>query len=193
MRSCLSANEVLNKVRVRIALNYLLNRADALGLSIPGSEPSYRNYFSTIVGYSGLHGIRANDSKTALRALVRRHALLAAYLDAVNRIDGPNHCRRAAELRLVHRPRRDLPACRVVQFPQRAPSRAGEASPTERPASERFGAKQRGVVQTSNPTGWKWIVDLDKRRIGVGPAPTRVAPGGPDTSSHFLHHKRAFD
>ncbi|SRR6266404_1064962 len=33
-RFCLSANEVLNKVRVRIALNYLLNRADAFGRSI---------------------------------------------------------------------------------------------------------------------------------------------------------------
>ncbi len=53
---CVSANKVLNKVRVRIALSYLLNRADALGLSIARSEPSYRNYFSTIVGYSGLHG-----------------------------------------------------------------------------------------------------------------------------------------
>jgi ABC-type oligopeptide transport system substrate-binding subunit len=56
VRFCLSANEVLNKVRVRIALNYLLNRADALGQSFARSEPSYRNYFSTIVGYSGLHG-----------------------------------------------------------------------------------------------------------------------------------------
>jgi hypothetical protein len=56
VRFCLSANEVLNKVRVRIALNYLLNRADALGQAIARSEPSYRNYFSTIVGYSGLHG-----------------------------------------------------------------------------------------------------------------------------------------
>src|SRR5258705_13824908 len=144
VRFCLSANEVLNEVRVRIALNYLLNRADALGLSIARSEPSYRNYFQPSWATLGSMGIRPDDSKTALRALLRRHALLAASLDAVNRIDGPNRRRRAAELRLIHRPRRDLPARRVVQFPQRAPSRAGEASPTERPATERFGAKQRG-------------------------------------------------
>jgi hypothetical protein len=49
-------------------------------------------------------GIRPDDSKTAVRALLRRDALLAAYLDALNRIDGPNHRRRAAELRLEHRP-----------------------------------------------------------------------------------------
>src|SRR6266446_3398901 len=164
-----------------------------LGGLLPGRSPRIATTFQPSWATLGSMGIRPDDSKTALRALLRRHALLAAYLDAVNRIDGPNHRRRAAKLRLVHRPRRDLPACRVVQFPQRAPSRAEEASPTERPASERFGAKQRGVVQTSNLTGWKWIVDLDERRIGVGPAPTRVAPGGPDTSSHFLHHKRAFD
>ena len=53
-------------------------------------------------------GIRPDDSKTAVRALLRRDALLAAYLDALNRIDGPNHRHRAAELRLEHRPRRDL-------------------------------------------------------------------------------------
>src|SRR5258705_8100808 len=152
VRFCLSASEVLNKVRIRIALNYLLNRADALGLSIvPGRSPRIATTFQPSWATLGSMGIRPDDSKTSLRALVRRHPLLAAYLDAVNRIDGPNHRRRAAELRLVHRPRRDLPACRVVQFPQRAPSRAEEASPTERPASERFGAKQRGLVQTSNP------------------------------------------
>jgi hypothetical protein len=148
---------------------------------------------SLLPGRSTRMGIRPDDSKTALRALLRRHALFADYLDAVNGIDGPNHRRRAAEMRLVHRPRRDLPACRVVQFPQRAQVERGETSPTERPASERFGAKQRGVVQTSNPTGWRWIVDLDERRIGVRPASTRVAPGGPDTRGHFLHHMRAFD
>src|SRR5258706_5298281 len=64
VRFCLSANEVLNKVRVRIALTYLLNRADALGLSIARSEPSYRNYFSIIVGYSGLHGKPSRDKSS---------------------------------------------------------------------------------------------------------------------------------
>src|SRR6266404_5421246 len=70
-------------------------------------------------------GIRPDDSKTALRALLRRHGLLAAYLDAVNRIDGPNHRRRAAEFRLEHRPRRDLPTCRVLHFRRGPPSRSG--------------------------------------------------------------------
>ncbi len=112
-----------------------------LGSLLPGRSPRIATTFQPSWATLGSMGIRPDDSKTALRALLRRHALLAAYLDAVNRIDGPNHRRRAPELRLVHRPRRDLPACRVVQFPQRAPRRAGEASPTERPASERFGAK----------------------------------------------------
>jgi hypothetical protein len=61
-------------------------------------------------------GIRPDDSKAAMRALLRRHALLAAYLDALNRIHDPNHRRRAAEFRLEHRPRRDLPTCRVLHF-----------------------------------------------------------------------------
>jgi hypothetical protein len=39
----------LNKVRVRIALNYLLNRAGTWAVYCR-VEPSYRNYFSTIVG-----------------------------------------------------------------------------------------------------------------------------------------------
>jgi len=30
------------------------------------------------------------------------------------------------------------------------------------------------VVQTANPTGWKWIVQLDERRTKTGSAPTRV-------------------
>jgi hypothetical protein len=146
-----------------------------LGCLLPGRSPRIATTFQPSWATLGSMGIRPDDSKTALGALLRRHALLAAYLDAVNRIDGPNHRRRAAELRLVHRPRRDLPACRVVQFPQRAPSRAGEASPTERPASERFGAKQRGVVQTSNPTGWKliervmffaWSREAQKNEVG---------------------------
>ena len=30
------------------------------------------------------------------------------------------------------------------------------------------------VVQTANPTGWKWIVQLDARRTKAGSARTRV-------------------
>src|SRR5258706_5945967 len=117
-----------------------------LGFLLPGQSPLIATTFQPSWATLGSMGIRPDDSKTALRALLRRHALLAAYLDAVNRIDGPNHRRRAAELRLVHRPRRDLPACRVVQFPQGAPKRAGEASPTERPASERFTSNSNRLV-----------------------------------------------
>ena|SRR5258705_7863120 len=79
-----------------------------LGSLSPGRSPRIATTFQPSWATLGYMGIRANDSKTALRAFVRRHALLAAYLDAVNQIDGPNHRRRAAELRLVHRPRRDL-------------------------------------------------------------------------------------
>ena len=31
------------------------------------------------------------------------------------------------------------------------------------------------VVQTANPTGWKWIVRVDERRRKIGTAPTRIA------------------
>jgi len=79
-----------------------------LGCLLPGRSPRIATTFQPSWATLGSMGIRPDDSKTALRALLRRHALLAAYLDAVNQIDGPNHRRRAAELRLVHRPRRDL-------------------------------------------------------------------------------------
>jgi hypothetical protein len=70
-------------------------------------------------------GIRPDDSKKAVRALLRRRALLRAYIEALDRIDGPNHRRRAAESRLEHRPRRDLPPCRVLHFATGPKSAAG--------------------------------------------------------------------
>src|SRR5260370_4458920 len=114
-----------------------------LGSIAAGRSPRIATTFQPSWATVGYMGIRANDSKTALRALVRRHALLAAYLDAVNRIDGPNHRRRAADFRLVHRPGRELPTCRVVQFPQTAPGSAAEASPTEGHAAVRYYATDR--------------------------------------------------
>jgi len=57
-------------------------------------------------------GIRPDDSeKTMVKALRRRHALLAAYLEVLNRLDDRSH-RRAAELLQEQRPRREIPACR---------------------------------------------------------------------------------
>src|SRR6266446_5438872 len=96
-----------------------------LGCLLPGRSPRMATTFQPSWATLGSMGIRPDDSKTALRALVRRHALLAAYLDAANRIDGPNHRRRAAELRLVHRPRRDLPTCRVVAISAKGPKSSG--------------------------------------------------------------------
>ena len=87
-----------------------------LGGLLPGRSPRIATTFQPSWATLGSMGIRPDDSKTALRALLRRHALLAAYLDALNRIDGPNHRRRAAEFRLQHRPRRDLPTCRILHF-----------------------------------------------------------------------------
>src|SRR5260370_20805468 len=111
-----------------------------LGGLLPGRSPRIATTFQPSWATLGSMGIRPDDSKTALRALLRRHALLAAYLDAVNRIDGPNHRCRAAELRLVHRPRRDLPPAECCNFRKVPPNRAGKASPTHLPASERCGA-----------------------------------------------------
>jgi hypothetical protein len=59
---------------------------------------------------------QADDSKkTAMRALRRRHALLAAYLEVLDRLDGPNR-RRPPEVRPEQRPRRDIPVYRVPRI-----------------------------------------------------------------------------
>jgi hypothetical protein len=34
---------------------------------------------------------------------------------------------------------------------------------------------QYSIVQTSSPTGWKWIVRLDDGRTKIGTAPNRTA------------------
>ena len=68
--------------------------------------------------------IRPDEIEKTVRALLRRHSLLRAYLDAVIRIDGPNHRRRAAELR---RPRRDITTFQVLHFSKGAPNRWEEA------------------------------------------------------------------
>jgi len=61
-------------------------------------------------------GTQADDSKkTAMRALRRRHALLAAYLDVLDRLDGPSR-RRATEFRQEQRPRRDIPTYRAPRI-----------------------------------------------------------------------------
>src|SRR5258708_36787776 len=92
--------------------------SDPQGLSraLGGFQPSW--------GIFAVMAIRHDNSKTAVRAF-RRDALLAAYLTALDRIDGPNHPRRAAEFRLEHRPRRARPMCRALQF------RAAAASPSK--------------------------------------------------------------
>lgn len=60
--------------------------------------------------------IQADDSKkTALRALRRRHALLAAYLEVLDRLDGPGR-RRTPEFRWEQRPRRDIPIYRFSRM-----------------------------------------------------------------------------
>jgi len=50
-----------------------------------------------------------------VKALRRRHALLAAYLEVLNRLDDRSH-RRAAELLQEQRPRREIPACRSFRI-----------------------------------------------------------------------------
>jgi hypothetical protein len=57
--------------------------------------------------------IRREDSTTTIRALPNRDDLLAAYLTAVNRIDG-SHRRRAAETR-------QEVTCRVLHLRKAAP------------------------------------------------------------------------
>jgi len=38
-----------------------------------------------------------------------------------------------------------------------------------------YNGLEYSVVQTSNPTGWKWIVRLDDGRTKTGTAPNRTA------------------
>jgi hypothetical protein len=53
-----------------------------------------RNYFSTILDYSASMVTRPDDSKkTPVRALQRRHTLLAAWLDVLDQLDGPGRQR----------------------------------------------------------------------------------------------------
>ncbi len=75
-------------------------------------------------------GIRPDDSKpAAARALQRRHTLLAAWLDALNQLDGRSH-RRVAKLRQEQQLRRDSPIRRV---PNRGPQLRAMVHPTKRP------------------------------------------------------------
>ena len=74
-------------------------------------------------------GIRPDDSKPAARALQRRHTLLAAWLDALNQLDGPSH-RRVAKLRREQQLRRDSPIRRV---PNRGPQLRALVHPSKRP------------------------------------------------------------
>ena len=84
-------------------------------------------------------GIRPDDSKpAAARALQRRHTLLAAWLDALNQLDGPSH-RRAVKLRQEQQLRRDSPIRRV---PNRGPQLRALVHPTKRP---RLGDRSRAA------------------------------------------------
>ena len=55
-----------------------------------GCRPRICNQFSTIGGYSWSMGIRPKHDEKAMRALRRRQPLLEAWLDALNRLDGPS-------------------------------------------------------------------------------------------------------
>jgi hypothetical protein len=84
-------------------------------------------------------GIRPDDSKpAAARALQRRHTLLAAWLDALDQLDGPSH-RRAAKLRQEQQLRQDSPIRRV---PNRGPQLRALVHPTRRP---RLGDRSRAA------------------------------------------------
>jgi hypothetical protein len=58
-------------------------------------------------------GIRPDHTKQTIQALRRRHPLLAAWLEASNRIDGPNH-----------RAHPDVAAKSVIAFIPRRPKRS---------------------------------------------------------------------
>jgi hypothetical protein len=84
-------------------------------------------------------GIRPDDSKpAAARALQQRHTLLAAWLDALNLLDGPSH-RRVAKLRQEQQLRQDSPIRRV---PNRGPQLRALVHPTRRP---RLGDRSRAA------------------------------------------------
>ena len=75
-------------------------------------------------------GTRAGHTeKTAVRALQRRHALLAAWLDLLHQIDNPMR-RRAAKFRRDQCPRRDVP---VIRGPRIRDFSSGLCSTPQRP------------------------------------------------------------
>ena len=78
-------------------------------------------------------GIRPDDSKpAAARALQQRHTLLAAWLDALDQLDGPSH-RRAAKLRREQQLRQDSPIRRIPNIPNRGPQLRALVHPAKRP------------------------------------------------------------
>src|SRR5882672_973305 len=88
-------------------------------------------------------GIRPDDSKpAATRALRQRHTLLAAWLDALNQLDGPSH-RRVAKLRQEQQLRQGSPIRRV---PNRGPQLRALVHPTRRP---RLGDRSRAADSDS--------------------------------------------
>jgi hypothetical protein len=113
-------------------------------------------------------GIRPDDSKPAAAgALQRRHTLLAAWLDALDQLDGPSH-RRVAKLRQEQQLRRDNPIRRI---PNRGPQLRALVHPTKRPrhgdrgraadGGSTFGRARAALGFSHMPPGTVAIPELD--------------------------------
>jgi len=83
-------------------------------------------------------GIRLRFQTSSGASASRRHTLLAAWLDALNQLDGPSR-RRAAKLRQEQQLRRDSPSAVV---PNRGPQLRALVHPTKRP---RLGDRSRAA------------------------------------------------
>jgi hypothetical protein len=91
-------------------------------------RPPVCNQFSTITGYSWVMGIRPKHVEKAMRALRRRQPLLEAWLDALNRLDGPS--------------------CQIVRFRNTAQQRRPLMRSAERHRVSRHRSPHLLIVQT---------------------------------------------
>jgi hypothetical protein len=101
----------------------------ALCRSARGAGPGFATNFQPSEAIVGSMGIRAKNDERAMRALRRRQPLLEAWLDALNRLDGPS--------------------CQIVRFRNTAQQRRPLIQSAERHRASRHRSPHLLIVHTS--------------------------------------------
>jgi len=96
-----------------------------------GPRPGFATNFQPSRAILGSMGIRAKNDERAMRALRRRQPLLEAWLDALNRLDGPS--------------------CQIVRFRNAAQQRRPLMQSAERHRASRHRSPHLLIVQTGPP------------------------------------------